>query len=367
MRSKSSTFLGQSLFLEGREVPATTAVFLTDTLLVTGDSTANSIVVAADASGNLTVTDKGSPIAIQVVSGTATAAATKLIQVDGRNGNDSIVIDRSVNTLDADGKLAASPSAVLRGGNGNDTITPKHGGFLGGVIGNPIIGNVVQEGGNGNDTLTSGFGNDIMRGGNGNDTLIWLPGTLLDVYEGGNGMDNAVIVGNDNDQGDAFVLAPSPTDPGRVLFQRTNLIPFFVDINDCEKVTLRPQSGDDTVSIASLAGTDVRNVVVEGGLGNDMIEGIAVGTKVSLSLLGGDGNDTLIGGAGSDLLDGGIGDDRLEGRSGNDRLFGRDGNDFLSGGIGRDKLYGGMGADEFNLVSGDFLIDFKKNENDTKS
>ena len=45
-----------------------------------------------------------------------------------------------------------------------------------------------------------------MIGGPGNDTLRWLPGTLIDVFEGGTGHDTAIIVGNDNNQGDDFVL-----------------------------------------------------------------------------------------------------------------------------------------------------------------
>jgi Ca2+-binding RTX toxin-like protein len=383
MRRSPRTPLGTTLGLEDRLTPATTATFLTDVLFVTGDATANAIVVSADAAGNLVVTDGDAAVPIRVVSGTPTKGNARLIQVEGKAGNDSIVLDRSLNTLDANGKLASAPSANLRGNGGHDTLTPKIGGFLGGVIGAAIVGNVVQNGGSGSDTLTSGFGNDIMSGGDGNDTLIWLPGTLLDVYEGGGGTDNAVIVGNDNDQGDAFVLSPHPTAPGRVLFQRTNLIPFFVDIDDCEVVTLRTQSGADTVTLNSLVGTDVRNVVVDAGLGDDTVDGTALASGVKLFALGGDGNDVLRGGAGNDILDGGggndslfgnggkdlltgmSGNDSLDGGAGGDALLGGDGNDNLTGGAGADALSGGAGADVFARVGGDSLLDFTPGDGDT--
>ncbi len=374
--------LGRHLDLENRLTPAVTATFLTDTLVVTGDSAANSIVVSADMSGNLVVTNAGNPVDVRVISGMANKASTTLIQVRTGAGNDSIVLDRSLNTLDANGKIAASPNAILWGGSGNDTLTPQIGGFTGGVIGAPIIGNVTQYGGDGNDTLTSGFGNDLMYGQGGNDTLIWLPGTLLDVYEGGAGTDNAVIVGNDNGQGDAFVLSQHPTVPGRVLFQRTNLVPFFVDINDCERVTMNTQSGDDTIQINDLWGTDVRAVAVNAGIGNDKIDGSAVLGNVRQELIGGDGNDSIAGGAGIDLISGGAGDDLLLGNGGADSLIGDSGNDSLDGGAGadslsggdgddslvggdgKDRLIGGGGADTFVLLGADVVLDFSVTDGD---
>jgi Ca2+-binding RTX toxin-like protein len=223
------------------------------------------------------------------------------------------------------------------------------GGFLGGVVGNPIIGNTVMYGDAGNDFLDSGFGNDVMYGGSGNDTFRWLPGTLIDQYEGEGGYDTAIVVGNDNNQGDAFVLSPGSS-PGRVLFQRTNLIPFFIDIGSTEAVVMQTQSGDDTITVNNMAGTGVKSVVSDGGIGNDTITGAAQLTKsVSLALFGGAGNDTLTGGAGSDFLSGGAGDDKLAGGLGFDVLTGDDGDDTLDGGKdGKlDVLTGGAGKDTF--------------------
>jgi Ca2+-binding RTX toxin-like protein len=332
--------------LEAREVPATLAVFNTSVLTVIGDGNANAITVAADASGNLTVTDNGAPVFIRTTFGTATKTALATVNVDGRGGDDTLVLDRSLNVLDAAGKLATAPGGTLTGGAGNDTIRAFTGGFLGGVIGNPIVGNLVMDGGAGNDFLDSGFGNDVMLGGGGNDTLRWLPGTLIDTFDGGTGTDTAVVVGNGNNQGDAFVL--SANGQGGALFQRTNLVPFFIDISATENVTMQTDSGDDTITVNDLTGTGVRTVTADGGAGNDTINGSATG--VSLLLIGGAGNDTLTGGRGNDTLDGGEGNDVLTGGKGLDTLNGGAGNDTLDDGVkdGKaDVLIGGSGKDTF--------------------
>lgn len=236
--------------LENRTTPAVSAVFNTDALFVVGDAAANTIVVSATPAGALSVTNNGVAVPIQADFGTPTLTNLKTVTVEGGRGNDIITLDPSLNTRDAAGKLLFAPSATLRGGDGDDTLDPNIGGFLGGVLGAAIIGNVVQEGGAGNDFLDSGFGNDIMRGGSGNDILQWLPGTLLDVYDGGSGQDIGRVVGNDNNQGDAFLLRANGD--GRVRFDRTNLVPFTVFMDNVETVDLRTQSGDDTITIGSL-------------------------------------------------------------------------------------------------------------------
>lgn len=129
---KSGRFAPQLHTLEAREVPAVLAVFNTDALVVLGDSAANNIVVAADSAGTLQVTNNGAAVAISSISGTPNRANLKSITVDARGGNDSVVIDRSVNVLDANGKLAASANGTLLGGAGNDTIRVLSGGFVGG-------------------------------------------------------------------------------------------------------------------------------------------------------------------------------------------------------------------------------------------
>jgi Ca2+-binding RTX toxin-like protein len=323
--------------LEDRTTPAVTALYSTGLLAVTGDGAANNIVVSADTTGKLTVTNNGQNVAIRSILGTPTVAGLAQVTVDARGGDDSITLTKSLNTLDGNGKLAASPSAVLIGGGGNDTLTPLIGGFVGGVVGNAIVGNVVQMGGSGNDTLVSGFGNDIMLGEGGNDKLVWNPGTLIDHYDGGDGFDNGVVIGNETpiagSNADAFVLGKDPNNPGGVLFQRTNLVPFFITMVATEQVTMQTQGGDDTITVNDLSGTAVRQVVADGGTGNDTITGVAqTAAAVALVFNGGEGNDSLAGGAGRDVLNGGNGDDTID-ISNNDRR-----QDIVVGGAGKDTV-----------------------------
>ncbi|QEL17268.1 calcium-binding protein [Limnoglobus roseus] len=321
--------------LEDRTTPSVTAVFNTNTLTVTGDADANAIVVSADAGGNLQVTNNNAAVPIRAVFGSPTRAALTQISVNAKGGDDSISLAKSLNTLDANGKLAFAPDAVLIGGAGNDSIVPLIGGFVGGVPGNAIVGNVTQYGGAGDDTLVSGFGNDTMLGEGGNDTLIWNPGTLVDHFDGGAGSDTGVIIGNDTpingSNDDTFVLGKDSANPGDVLFQRTNLIPFTVTMTGVETISLRPQGGNDRVTINDLSGTAVRNVIVDGGAGDDVLDAsLQMSASVKVTLLGNDGNDTLTGGAGKDTLDGGAGNDRLISSKADGK------SDILIGGAGAD-------------------------------
>ncbi len=88
--------------------------------------------------------------------------------------------------------------------------------------------------------------------------------------------------------------------------------------------------GDDRVIVT--AGVNKR-VVVYGGSGNDFLDASAA--TASVTLVGGDGNDTLIGGIGDDLLIAGAGNNTLVGGNGNNRFIGG-GNDTMTGGIHSD-------------------------------
>jgi Ca2+-binding RTX toxin-like protein len=264
--------------LEGRDTPAAVS-FSAGVLTVQGDPFANQITVAADASGAVVVSDGAASVAAGVDK-----AAVKLVVVNGGNGDDSITLDRSLNVLDAAGKLASAPDFALSGGNGNDFIQVNSGGFLGGVVGAPIVGNGFQYGGNGNDFLDSGFGNDAIYGGNGNDTYRWRPGTLIDTFDGGNGSDTGIILGNSN-QGDAFVLQADGK--GGALFQRVKHVPFSVGFTNTETIQLAPGSGDDSVFLGPLAGSGVRAVAVDGGAGIDKLtdrSGVSV-TAIGVEVL----------------------------------------------------------------------------------
>ncbi len=155
---------------------------------------------------------------------------------------------------------------------------------------------------------------------------------------------------------------------------------------DTVRVTVDPRTGEQIVTVNGHTVTfpPGYDVTIRAGEGNDTID-VAPGTRVHLTLLGGEGDDTLRGGDGTDRLlgldgrdtiegrggedlitagasrghlpgedqtqpivqqvDGGEGNDRLHGGLGNDRITGGDGNDLLEGGAGLDTLDGGEGND----------------------
>jgi trimeric autotransporter adhesin len=82
-----------------------------------------------------------------------------------------------------------------------------------------------------------------------------------------------------------------------------------------------------------------REVEVEGGRGNDLIEVTGNIALRKVKLEGEQGNDTLTGGAGNEELKGGDGDDLLTGGAGNDKLEGGRGTDQVTGGAGSDRFH----------------------------
>jgi Ca2+-binding RTX toxin-like protein len=361
--------------LEDRWTPSVTASFDSGLLNVVGDKYDNVIAVSADATGNLQVTANGAAVPISIVNGSATLGTVSNIVVDGRDGNDRITTDASLNTI-VNGALANAPVTTLQGGRGNDYLAIGHGGIVGGLAGvvngvvvGQVVGNSTLLGGDGNDTLVSGFGNDYIAGGAGDDSYLWPPGTLTDVWDGGAGNDTATIIGNDtfmgSPAGDQFDLRANGTG---AVFSRLNLVQFSVAMTRNENVVLLPGAGDDIVTIGNLGGSGVKRVTVDGGTGNDVIDGSTqTAGGVVLSLLGGDGDDVLKGGSGNDTLDGGAGNDSLDGGKGLDTLLGGDGNDVLTGGQDKviDTLTGGTGADQFVARTPDVVTDFFAAEGDT--
>ncbi|WP_040888865.1 hypothetical protein [Zavarzinella formosa] len=243
--------------LGDREVPAVLSSASAGVLFVKGDAHANQILVAADSTGQITV------------NGVAVAGATRdsigLINIQAGAGDDSITLDRSLNTVDANGVLLRSPDSKVYGGAGNDYINIQNGGIVGGLAGvingvvvGPVVGNNLTEGGAGNDTFISGFGKDTFLGQAGNDTYVWNPGTIDDHFDGGAGCDTATIIGNSN-ASDAFALNVINK---HLVFQRTNLVNFTVVMDHVEQVNLNPASGADTVAIGDLRGVGLKKVQV---------------------------------------------------------------------------------------------------------
>ena len=249
-----------------------------------------------------------------------------MIQVFGLNGNDTLSLN------EANGPL---PKANLYGGAGNDTFTGGSGNDqLFGDAGNDTLlgkgGVDLLFGGAGNDTLTGGTGNDQVFGQAGNDRMIWNNGDNTDLNEGGAGIDTVEV--NGANAADQFTVTPNGS---RVRFDRTNLVPFSIDIGTTENLVVNGNGGDDTLDASALPAGLIQ-LTVDGGAGNDTI----IGGQGDDRLFGGDGDDTITGGHGTDVMTGGAGDDVLVWNPG-------DGNDVLEGGDGIDTmLFNGSNGNE---------------------
>jgi len=121
----------------------------------------------------------------------------------------------------------------------------------------------------------------------------------------------------------------------------------------------------DLSAVTAALFPNLREVLVNGGAGNDTLRGSQLNDSCVYPcrgyagrIEGGAGNDVLSGNGGHDDLRGGPGDDRLAGGAGIDSLYGDDlyattspgGADHLDGGADGDGLVGGTGVD--TLIGG---------------
>ena len=238
----------------------------------------------------------------------------------GGNGNDSLT--------------GSAENDVMIGNNGNDTL-------------NGLGGNDTLRGGNDSDRLIGEKGSDLFEGGLGNDRMIWNDGDGSDVMRGGAGNDVTEFNGSVAKGDDLSLKA----DGGKAIFQRLNLVPITLDVDDTEQFDINGLGGDDTLNIKDLSGTDVQQVNFRGNDGNDFLD--ASLTNVKILADGGVGNDTIQGGNNTDTLYGGEGRDLLRGGNNNDTLYGGKDNDVLIGDKGSDLFEGGLGNDRMIWNDGD--------------
>ena len=223
---------------------------------------------------------------------------TERLNLNGGGGDD---------TMDGAAGLAALIVTTMNGQDGNDTLDGTDGAD-------------TQTGGAGNDRLVGFRGNDAMDGGDGDDVMVWNNGDGTDKMDGQAGADTTEVNGSGTD-GDAFTVVPNGA---RVKFDRTNLVPFGLDIGTTERLNLN------------------------GGGGNDAMTGAAgLAALIVTTMNGQDGDDALVGTDGADTQTGGAGNDRLVGFRGNDAMDGGDGNDTMvwNNGDGTDKMDGQAGTD----------------------
>ena len=235
----------------------------------------------------------------------------------------------------------------------------------------------------GNDVLYGRDGMDTLDGGDGDDSLIG--GAHPDVLIGGDGIDTAQY--HDSPSGVRVTLEMGRgwySDAwGDRLFQIENLIgSTFNDglFGSAAANRLVGMSGND--EIRGMAGDDT----LEGGDGDDMLDGgagadiflggegrdtasfytapagvvvdlaspagtagyaegdrfysieVLIGSRLSDTIFGDDGNNMIIAATGHDVMDGRAGDDTMDGGWGNDLFIGGEGADSMTGGYGWDRV-----------------------------
>jgi Ca2+-binding RTX toxin-like protein len=249
-------------------------------------------------------------------------AATERFEVNGLGGDDSVTAN--------DGVGAATLLSV-DGGAGVDTVNGSEGADL--ILGGE--GNDVLGGGGGDDRIVGDRGADTMNGGAGDDTLVWNNGDGTDVANGDAGRDDVEVNGAPA-AGDIFTVQPNGA---RTKVDRTNLVPFSIDIGSSEAMHANGLGGNDSVTVGEVGAFEVTGA---GGTGNDTL----IGAGSSETFLGGSGNDVIDPGGGLDVVSADDGDDQVNVR---DRTA-----DLARGGAGADSVVADQGQtdvlDSFEAV-----------------
>ncbi|MGF1476571.1 MAG: calcium-binding protein [Geminicoccaceae bacterium] len=233
-------------------------------------------------------------------------------EINGQAGGDDVTVGDLSGT--------ALERVFVNGGLGGDrldaTLATTTVDLRGDAGADDLFGSSVRDflsGGGANDLTIGNQGDDVIRGGGGDDTNIWNNGDGSDRVIGGAGFDIQVVNGADG-AGDEFTLGAGGAE---VLFARTNLGLFELDIDGIERAEINGQGGDDTLAIGDLSATQLNDVQFVGGDGNDLLDAENAGIEVFG--IGNDGEDVLIGGALDDTFIGGKDGDTFVGNGGADR------------------------------------------------
>src|SRR5829696_6826803 len=253
-------------------------------------------------------------------------SSTERFEVNGLGGDDILVTEAGVGALTLLSVDGGAGADTLNGSDGPDLI-------LGGEA------NDVLNGGGGDDRVVGDRGADTMNGGEGDDTLVWNNGDGSDVANGDTGRDDVEVNGAPA-AGDVFTVQPNAA---RIKFDRTNLVPFSIDIGSSETLHANGLGGDDALTVGEVGAFEVT-----GGAGNDTL----IGGGSSELFLGGSGNDTISPGGGLDVVSGDDGDDQVNVR---DRTA-----DVARGGAGSDAVVADNG--QIDILDGFEVVDRTPNE-----
>src|SRR4051812_23445452 len=297
------------------------------------------------AAADLRVTQVGSNIRIDVVSGPQT-------------GKDVTLQNVSPLQLATTNVTFADASRLLFGDNStaqNDNLANSLSGTAGRDLLQGFGGADTMAGGAGNDTYIVGTG-DVLSDTGGVDTVLSDVSWAL-----ADGIENLTLTGTGN-------VAATGHNAANLLVGNSGHI-FFTPRGGDDSV--QAGAGDDLIRLGGGGLPSYGNKVIDGGAGTDQVEfggfaksaivvdlaagtlkgggdaGQGSATLISIESVVGDGFNDRISGSGSS--------ESLGGGGGNDTLDGRDGNDTLTGGLGTDTF---VFANEPSGTNHDLVTDF---------
>src|SRR6195256_1547138 len=222
---------------------------------------------------------------------------TDTAEVNGGNGAENFTVSANGSRVRFDRTspapffldIGTTENLVVNMNGGDDVITAGNG-----------LANLIKltiDGGAGNDTITGGRGNDTALLGAGNDTFVWNPGDGSDTVEGQDGNDTLLF--NGANVAETIKISANGS---RVRFTR-DVANITMDVNDIEHIQFNALDGADKITVNNLAGTDAKQVdidlagtpggtqgdgaadlvTVNGTNGNDTINVVASGTKVTVT------------------------------------------------------------------------------------
>ncbi len=149
-------------------------------------------------------------------------------------------------------------------------------------------------------------------------------------------VDGTITYNGDTGEADSVTIGQSPAVPARVRFTATGDTIFEADPG-C--VHIDNQTTDCNGTRVVVNGNDNADTISAPGL-----------TGQTITINGGDGEDSLTGGALADTVNGGNDPDIVSGASGNDSVNGEAGEDLVLADDGSDRMDGGAGDDRFSFV-----------------
>lgn len=274
---------------------------------------------------------------------------------------DAIYASDTLYKKDGTAKAENEKGLVLDGGAGSDTIQGSGcSDTIKGGAGNDLI-----YGGAGNDVIYGGKGDDTIVGGKGNDTLTGGAGSNYYSYQTGDGIDTINLT-----KGEDLLVKIQDTNNYHVSYINGNKDIKIKNEADADGYIILKNFGvKDITNSAKLSKqngeyVDLKTVTVNATMLEKSFTGTWLNDNIdaryatkSVTLRGGDGNDSIYGGNSHD---------KIYGDNGNDVIRGAEGNDTITGGKGENHIIYelGDGNDVINLTKGeDFYLHFESVSN----